>query len=73
MVQGAGILTVSVNGEERTFPEGTTALDVVEGLGFDPSRVAVEIDGAICPRARVPTTEVADGCRIEIVSFVGGG
>lgn len=73
MVQGAGNLKISVNGEERTFPEGSTALDILEGLGFDPSRVAVEIDGAICPRARVPTTEVADGCRIEIVSFVGGG
>ncbi len=73
MVQGAGSVTVRVNGEERVFPEGSTALSVIESLGFDPSRVAVEIDGAICPRARVPTTEVADGCRIEIVSFVGGG
>lgn len=66
-------MTVLVNGDERRLPAGSTILDVIRASGFDPSRVAVELNGRICPRARVPTVEVADGDSMEIVSFVGGG
>lgn len=48
-------------------------MDILVSKGFDPSRVAVEMDGRICPRAEFPTRRILGGERMEIVSFVGGG
>lgn len=36
-------------------------------------RIAVELNGAILPKAEYPTTILRDGDKLEIVSFVGGG
>lgn len=68
-----GCISVTVNGTGIGLPEGSAALDAVVRLGYDPSRVAVEIDGAICPRAELPTRRLRGGERMEVVSFVGGG
>lgn len=64
---------VAVNGEDLVFDEGSTVMDILVSKGFDPSRVAVEMDGRICPRAEFPTRRILGGERMEIVSFVGGG
>ena len=36
-------------------------------------RIAVEIDGSICPRSQLGGRKVRGGERMEVVSFVGGG
>lgn len=64
---------IAVNGEDVEIPRGTVVLDVLVSRGYDPARVAVEIDGAVCPRAEVPSRRVLGGERMEVVSFVGGG
>lgn len=51
MTSETAVLTLTVNGEEASCAEGSSILDVVEALGFDPSRIAVEIDGSICLRS----------------------
>jgi thiamine biosynthesis protein ThiS len=66
-------VTVSVNGERRSFPAQTTLLDVVRSLQLEPERVAVELDRAIVKRERWTATTIANGAEIEIVQFVGGG
>ena len=65
--------SVSVNGEARDVPEGTSVAGLLRDMGFDVTRIAVEIDGSICPKARLPDVELVDGNRLEVVSFVGGG
>ena len=66
-------MRVTVNGEEIDIPEGTTAEDLISMLGHRSDRVAVEVDGEICPRDRRGSFVLAPGQRIELVSFVGGG
>jgi thiamine biosynthesis protein ThiS len=66
-------VTVSVNGERRSFPAQTTLLDVVRSLQLEPERVAIELDRAIVKRERWTATTIANGAEIEIVQFVGGG
>jgi thiamine biosynthesis protein ThiS len=38
-----------------------------------PDRVAVERNRSIVPKSEWPTTQLAEGDRLEIVHFVGGG
>jgi sulfur carrier protein len=62
-----------VNGEERLFERVSHLAALVDLLGLDCRKVAVERNLAIVPRAALAATALADGDRIEIVQFVGGG
>ncbi len=64
---------VDVNGRRTELPEGSTVSDLLRTLGHPSDRVAVEIDGDICPRASHGCTVLKDGQKVEVVSFVGGG
>jgi thiamine biosynthesis protein ThiS len=63
---------LTVNGEERVEAAKDVAA-LVATLGFDRRKVAVERNLAIVPRSLWAATPLADGDRIEIVHFVGGG
>ena len=67
------MISVRVNSEDRPVGEDTTVHDLLENMGFDVSRVAVEINGLICPKARFQERMLEDGDKLEVVSFVGGG
>ena len=62
-----------VNGEERTIETVTDVAALVAALGLDGRKVAVERNLEIVPRSIYGATPVADGDRIEIVHFIGGG
>ena len=69
-------LRLVVNGLPRTLdgldsPAPLTS--VLERLELRPDRIAVELNGEIAPRTKWADLTVADGNRIEIVHFVGGG
>src|SRR5262249_49091715 len=66
-------LQVTVNGEIRTTPRGTTVASLLADMGVDPARVAVEKNRDVVPRRTWGEAPVADGDHIEIVSFIGGG
>jgi len=63
---------IHVNGESRAV-SADTILALVEELGLDVRKVAVERNLEIVPRSLHAATPVADGDRIEVVQFVGGG
>ena len=65
-------MRIEVNGEHREIDAGTI-LDLVETLGLNPRKVAVERNLEIVPRSLHGETALADGDRIEIVQLVGGG
>ena len=68
-----GTLSVRINGENRHVPGGTSVAEMVNQLGLDPRRVAVERNLAIVPRSTLGQVCVEDGDDYEIVHFVGGG
>lgn len=66
-------LSVRVNGEHRRVPAGTSVAELVNLLGLDPLRVAVERNLEVLPRSSLGQVCVEDGDDYEIVHFVGGG
>jgi sulfur carrier protein len=69
----ASSIHVVVNGESHEIPEGTTVAGLIAKLGLGGKPVAVERNREIVPRARHPETALAEGDRLELVTFVGGG
>jgi thiazole synthase len=66
-------LRITVNGEPRTAPPGTTVAGLIAQLGMEAARVAVERNQDVVPRRTWTEAPLADGDRVEIVAFVGGG
>lgn len=66
-------MKVIINGESREVPGGLTVAALIEHLGLQPERVAVERNREIVPRNRWTETLVVEGDNYEIVHFVGGG
>jgi thiamine biosynthesis protein ThiS len=66
-------LRLTINGEERELAAVATLEALVAVLGLDKRKLAVERNLEIVPRSLFAATALADGDRIEIVAFVGGG
>jgi thiazole synthase len=66
-------LRLTVNGEIRTATPGTTVSGLLAAMGVDPARVAVERNQDVVPRRTWSDATLADGDRLEIVAFIGGG
>jgi sulfur carrier protein len=68
-------LSVTINGDRRELPAGTTVAGIVASLPGAPEGrgVAVAVEGEVVPRAQWPTTELRDGASIEVVVAVQGG
>lgn len=66
-------IQITLNGESYTVPEGLTVLQLLESLGLNPDRVAVELDRQILRRPEWAARRLQAGARLEIVHFVGGG
>ena len=62
-----------LNGEAREFERASSVAALVEALGLDVRKVAVERNLEIVPRSLYPATGLTEGDRIEIVHFIGGG
>ena len=66
-------MRLTVNGEERVIDGVFDIAGLVAVLGLDRRKLAVERNLAIVPRSAYGATRLAEGDRIEIVAFVGGG
>lgn len=66
-------ILLTVNGEPRRIAEGATIAALVESLGLNPAKVAVERNGEIAPRSTLAEVVLGAGDVLEIVHFVGGG
>lgn len=66
-------MQLTVNGETRSFQGVADVAALVSALGLDTKKVAVERNLEIVPRSAYARTLLADGDRIEIVHFIGGG
>jgi len=66
-------INLHINGEPRRVPAGQSIAALVNSLGLDPAKVAVERNLEIVPRSTLADVMVGEGDRLEIVHFVGGG
>lgn len=66
-------MVVRVNGERRRVPRGLTVSGLLEELGVDGRRVAVERNRRVVPRDERDEVELEEDDEVEIVQFVGGG
>jgi sulfur carrier protein len=64
---------LTINGETQLHDDDLTILGLVETLRLNPRKVAVERNLEVVPKSLHAETRLADGDRIEIVQFVGGG
>jgi thiamine biosynthesis protein ThiS len=66
-------MKIRINGKEHDLAAPLTVSQLLDQLGFDRRKVAVERNLEIVPRSVHDRTALADGDRLEIVGFVGGG
>ena len=66
-------MRLSVNGEPREYPCGSSVADLVAAAGLAGRPLAVEVNERIVPRRDLAACMLNDGDRIEIVTLVGGG
>ena len=63
---------VKINGEEINAA-GKTLMEYLQDAEYPMTRIAVERNGEIVPKAKYEETLLEDGDSVEVVSFVGGG
>ncbi len=67
-------VTLTVNGEDRDFPAGSSVADLLESHKLDPRLVVVEHNRSVLRnRDAYATIALTTGDVVEIVHFVGGG
>jgi thiazole synthase len=64
---------VTLNGEVRRLAGQMSVRALLESLGLDPAKIAVERNLEIVPRSTYDQVALSDGDRLEIVHFIGGG
>ncbi len=69
---GSQMVKIVLNGEDREVT-ATTVTALIDEIGLDGRKVAVERNLEIVPRSQYLATALGDGDRLEIVHFVGGG
>ncbi len=66
-------MVVVANGKPREVAEGSTIGDFLAALGWKPDWVVVEHNGEPLERRAIPSVELSDGDRLEVVRAVAGG
>jgi sulfur carrier protein len=67
------VWALKVNGKTVSLEEPVKLKDFLLSSGYDLPKIAVELNGAIVPRASYDEVMLSPEDTLEIVSFVGGG
>ena len=63
---------VKINGE-AVDAAGQSLTLYLASAACNPGRIVIEYNEEILPKEQYETTVLADGDRVEIISFMGGG
>jgi len=66
-------MQITCNGKTTTVEDNATLERLLQTLDLDGDTVVVEINQTIIDRDQYATTRLAEGDRVELVRFVGGG
>ncbi|MDX1295512.1 MAG: sulfur carrier protein ThiS [Sulfurimonadaceae bacterium] len=66
-------MTITVNGETRTFDEKSTMQDLITTLNLEGKVMAAAVNMNIVKQDNWGSHELKDGDKVELLDFVGGG
>jgi len=66
-------MRLTINGESKDFDAPLTVNDLLDRIGLDPAKVAVERNLEIVPKSTYAAAGLTEGDKLEIVHFIGGG
>ena len=66
-------MKITVNGETREFPKGSTLQDVIENLGLQGKVMAAAKNMKIIKQEKWSEELLTEGDKLELLDFVGGG
>ena len=61
------MLTLTINGESRTLSQPQTLAELIDQLGYDRRRIAVEINRELVPQTKHTDRRLAAGDELELV------
>lgn len=68
------MIHLTINGNPRNFDVPQLSVSqLVQALGLEGKRLAIECNGEIVPRGVFTQTSLSSGDKLEIVGAVGGG
>jgi sulfur carrier protein len=68
------MITLHINGKPRDFEQANmTVANLVQTLGLEGKRLAIECNGEIVPKGSFADTMLSSNDKLEIVGAVGGG
>lgn len=66
-------MNIVLNGEAKEIAANSSVAELIQLLNLAPERLAIEVNRRIIRRADWPSTTLAEGDKVEVVHFVGGG
>lgn len=66
-------MILTINGQSKTIPDGTSLEAAVGLLCKDPAVVIAELNGTIIEKAQWAAAALNPNDRLELITFVGGG
>ncbi len=66
-------IKIVINGRNNIVEHNTTLLQLINKLGIDKKKIAIELNTEIIPKSSYSKKLLLDGDVIEIVHFIGGG
>lgn len=67
------MITIKVNGADQTLEQSISLAEYLDLHGYKRTRIAVEKNGEIVPKATYESVMLTEADTLEIVTFVGGG
>jgi len=67
------MINILLNGEQTCLQPNMTVSDLLEKMGLQDKRLAVEINLDIIPRSEYQSTRLNQDDKVEIVQAIGGG
>ena len=66
-------MQIIVNGEKIDFPNSLNVEELIDYLGFQNQRIALEVNETIIPKSNHRTYILSNNDKVEVINAVGGG
>ncbi len=66
-------MQITLNGQAHQATEPTSVAELVRSISDRETGIAVALNSAVVPRSSWPSTPVAPGDRVDVVTAVQGG
>lgn len=66
-------VTVTLNGEAKSFDDSTTLMDLVVAHNLKVNSILIELNGEAVLRSEWPTRKIQSGDKMEFLRVVAGG